>query len=50
MTVLLPLAAVTAVTGWFVPLLGISLVVFLAVDVLLGFVAGRKAKAAAAAA
>ncbi|WP_327735132.1 PepSY domain-containing protein [Streptomyces nojiriensis] len=47
-TVLLPLAAVTAVTGWFVPLLGISLVAFLAVDVLLGFVAGRKAKAAAA--
>ncbi|MFD9482340.1 PepSY-associated TM helix domain-containing protein [Streptomyces nojiriensis] len=45
-TVLLPLAAVTAVIGWFVPLLGISLVVFLAVDVLLGFVAGRRAKAA----
>lgn len=44
--VLLPLAAVTAVIGWFVPLLGISLVVFLAVDVLLGFVAGRRAKAA----
>ncbi|WKD34967.1 PepSY-associated TM helix domain-containing protein [Streptomyces xanthophaeus] len=45
-TLLLPLAAVTAVIGWFVPLLGISLVVFLAVDVLLGFVAGRRAKAA----
>ncbi|MFJ6481449.1 MULTISPECIES: PepSY-associated TM helix domain-containing protein [unclassified Streptomyces] len=45
-TVLLPLAAVTALTGWFVPLLGISLVAFLAVDVLLGIVAGRKAKAA----
>ncbi|GGR93799.1 peptidase [Streptomyces nojiriensis] len=45
-TVLLPLAAVTVVTGWFVPLLGISLVAFLAVDVVLGFVAGRKAKAA----
>ncbi|MFJ3964095.1 PepSY-associated TM helix domain-containing protein [Streptomyces sp. NPDC090036] len=45
-TVLLPLAAVTALTGWFIPLLGISLVVFLAIDVLLGFVAGRRAKAA----
>ncbi|GAA2642886.1 MULTISPECIES: PepSY domain-containing protein [Streptomyces] len=45
-TTLLPLAAVTAVIGWFVPLLGISLVVFLAVDVLLGFVAGRRARAA----
>lgn len=42
-TVLLPLAAVTALVGWFVPLLGISLVAFLAVDVLLGFVAGRRA-------
>lgn len=46
-TVVLPLAAVTAVTGWFVPLLGISLLVFLAVDLLLGFVAvRRRAKAA----
>ncbi|MGW3325438.1 PepSY-associated TM helix domain-containing protein [Streptomyces virginiae] len=45
-TVLLPVAAVTALIGWFVPLLGISLVVFLAVDVLLGFVAGRRAEAA----
>ncbi|MFG2980265.1 PepSY-associated TM helix domain-containing protein [Streptomyces sp. NPDC048258] len=45
-TVLLPLAAVTAVVGWFVPMLGISLVAFLAVDVLLGFVARRRAKAA----
>ncbi|MFD9410989.1 PepSY-associated TM helix domain-containing protein [Streptomyces sp. NPDC059989] len=44
-TVLLPLAAVTAVVGWFVPLLGISLVAFLVVDVLLGFVAGRRTKA-----
>ncbi|ARE76789.1 peptidase [Streptomyces sp. Sge12] len=47
-TVLLPLAAVTAVIGWFIPLLGISLVVFLAVDVLLGFVAGRRRTAGAA--
>ncbi|MFE2880394.1 PepSY-associated TM helix domain-containing protein [Streptomyces roseus] len=41
--VLLPLAAATAVVGWFVPLLGISLVAFLAVDVLLGAVAARRA-------
>ncbi|MBT2406934.1 MULTISPECIES: PepSY domain-containing protein [unclassified Streptomyces] len=46
-TLLLPLAAVTAVVGWFVPLLGISLVAFLAVDVLLGFVAARRAAKAA---
>ncbi|MGW6845733.1 PepSY-associated TM helix domain-containing protein [Streptomyces sp. NPDC054958] len=45
-TVLLPVAAVTVLIGWFVPLLGISLVVFLAIDVLLGFVAGRRAQAA----
>ncbi|MEU9303527.1 PepSY domain-containing protein [Streptomyces sp. NPDC048269] len=44
-TVLLPLAAVTAVAGWFVPMLGISLVAFLAVDVLLGLVARRRTKA-----
>ncbi|WP_037807075.1 PepSY-associated TM helix domain-containing protein [Streptomyces sp. NRRL F-2580] len=49
-TTLLPLVAVTAVVGWFIPLLGISLVAFLVVDVLLGFVAGRRAKAAAPAA
>ncbi|MFD9371045.1 PepSY-associated TM helix domain-containing protein [Streptomyces sp. NPDC060020] len=46
-TTLLPLVAVTAVIGWFIPLLGISLVVFLVVDVLLGFVAGRRRAAAA---
>lgn len=40
--VLLPLAAVTALVGWFVPLLGISLVAFLVLDVLIGFVAGRR--------
>ncbi|MGW7104466.1 PepSY-associated TM helix domain-containing protein [Streptomyces sp. NPDC054883] len=42
-TLLLPLAAVTAVVGWFVPMLGISLPAFLAVDVLLGFAARRRA-------
>ncbi|MEU7556428.1 PepSY-associated TM helix domain-containing protein [Streptomyces sp. NPDC044571] len=46
LTMLLPLAAVTAVVGWFVPLLGISLIAFLAVDVLLGAVAAHRAKAA----
>lgn len=45
-TVVLPLAAATAVVGWFVPMLGISLLVFLAFDLLLGFFAGRRAKAA----
>ncbi|MFD0268388.1 PepSY-associated TM helix domain-containing protein [Streptomyces sp. NPDC127106] len=44
---LLPLAAVTAVVGWFVPLLGMSLVAFLAVDAVLGAVAVRRAKTAA---
>ncbi|MFI6054137.1 PepSY-associated TM helix domain-containing protein [Streptomyces violascens] len=39
--VLLPLAAVTALVGWFVPLLGISLLAFLVIDVLLGL-RGRK--------
>ncbi|MFE6842425.1 PepSY-associated TM helix domain-containing protein [Streptomyces sp. NPDC057686] len=48
LTMLLPLAAVIAVVGWFVPLLGISLVAFLAVDVLLGLIAARRTKAAAA--
>ncbi|MFB6619981.1 PepSY-associated TM helix domain-containing protein [Streptomyces sp. NPDC056367] len=46
--VLLPAAAVTAVVGWFVPLLGISLVVFLVIDVALGLVARRRAAAGAA--
>ncbi|MEU6896247.1 PepSY domain-containing protein [Streptomyces sp. NPDC046557] len=41
-TLLLPLAAVTAVVGWFVPMLGISLVAFLAVDGLLGLAARRR--------
>ncbi|WP_455361877.1 PepSY-associated TM helix domain-containing protein [Streptomyces sp. SYSU K21746] len=34
--VLLPLVAATALTGWFIPLLGISLLAFLVLDVLLG--------------
>ncbi|MEU9255257.1 PepSY domain-containing protein [Streptomyces sp. NPDC048270] len=45
-TLVLPLAAATAVVGWFVPMLGISLLVFLAFDLLLGFVAARRARAA----
>ncbi|MFD3328889.1 PepSY-associated TM helix domain-containing protein [Streptomyces sp. NPDC058701] len=44
-TVLLPLAAVTAVVGWFVPMLGISLVAFLVLDAVLGFAAGRRTSA-----
>ncbi|MFZ3469836.1 PepSY-associated TM helix domain-containing protein [Streptomyces sp. 4.24] len=44
-TVLLPLAAATAVVGWFLPLLGISLLVFLAVDLTLGFAASRRSRA-----
>ncbi|MFE2171098.1 PepSY-associated TM helix domain-containing protein [Streptomyces sp. NPDC059447] len=47
-TVLLPLVAATAVVGWFVPLLGISLVAFLVIDVALGFVAARRGRAAVA--
>ncbi|MEU4355825.1 PepSY-associated TM helix domain-containing protein [Streptomyces virginiae] len=47
-TVLLPLAAGTALVGWFIPLLGVSLAAFLVVDLLLGFVARRRAAAAAA--
>ncbi|MFF3210716.1 PepSY-associated TM helix domain-containing protein [Streptomyces sp. NPDC002886] len=47
-TVLLPLAAATAVVGWFVPMLGISLLVFLAGDLVLGFVASRRGAGAGA--
>ncbi|MFI1867785.1 PepSY-associated TM helix domain-containing protein [Streptomyces jumonjinensis] len=36
---LLPLIAVTAAVGWFIPLLGISLLAFLALDLALGAVA-----------
>ncbi|AXG77484.1 PepSY-associated TM helix domain-containing protein [Streptomyces paludis] len=39
LTLLLPLVAVTALVGWFLPLLGISLLVFLVVDGVLGVVA-----------
>ncbi|MFC5804541.1 PepSY-associated TM helix domain-containing protein [Streptomyces formicae] len=41
---LLPLVAATAVVGWFVPMLGISLLVFLAADMALGLVARSRAK------
>ncbi|WP_019885721.1 PepSY-associated TM helix domain-containing protein [Streptomyces purpureus] len=44
-TALLPLAAVTALIGWFIPMLGISLLVFLAGDIALGLVARARAKA-----
>ncbi|WP_267245532.1 PepSY-associated TM helix domain-containing protein [Streptomyces sp. PR69] len=40
---LLPLAAAVALTGWFVPLLGWSLLAFLALDAALGFAARRRA-------
>ncbi|MFJ4779153.1 PepSY-associated TM helix domain-containing protein [Streptomyces sp. NPDC088762] len=44
-TVLLPLAAATAVVGWFVPLLGLSLVAFLVADALWGFAVRRRTQA-----
>ncbi|MFE0647591.1 PepSY-associated TM helix domain-containing protein [Streptomyces sp. NPDC059534] len=44
-TLLLPLAAATAVVGWFVPLLGLSLLLFLAVDLTLAAVAKARARA-----
>ncbi|MFG3344988.1 PepSY-associated TM helix domain-containing protein [Streptomyces sp. NPDC048018] len=43
-TMLLPLLAVTALVGWFVPLLGISLVAFLAVDLALALVARARSR------
>ncbi|GGU19021.1 PepSY-associated TM helix domain-containing protein [Streptomyces lavendofoliae] len=43
-TLLLPLTAATALVGWFVPLLGISLLVFLAVDLLMGRVARARTR------
>ncbi|HET6858394.1 MAG TPA: PepSY domain-containing protein [Streptomyces sp.] len=46
-TALLPLAALTALAGWFVPLLGISLLVFLAVDGVIGLVSRARARRAA---
>ncbi|MEU5099682.1 PepSY domain-containing protein [Streptomyces sp. NPDC020996] len=41
---LVPLVAAVAVLGWFVPLLGVPLIAFLAVDVLLGEAAHRRAR------
>ncbi|EFG06513.1 integral membrane protein [Streptomyces clavuligerus] len=46
-TALLPLAALTAFAGWFVPLLGLSLLAFLVLDLALGAVARLRARAAA---
>ncbi|MGR8010873.1 PepSY-associated TM helix domain-containing protein [Streptomyces hypolithicus] len=46
-TVLLPLVALTALAGWFVPLLGISLLAFLAVDASLGLAARLRARTTA---
>ncbi|WP_405873064.1 PepSY domain-containing protein [Streptomyces zaomyceticus] len=43
-TMLLPLLAVTASVAWFVPLLGLSLLLFLAVDLTLALVARARAK------
>ncbi|EFL14810.1 integral membrane protein [Streptomyces sp. C] len=47
-TVLLPFACATAVVGWFVPLLGLSLVAFLVIDLAVGFAARRRGATAAA--
>jgi uncharacterized iron-regulated membrane protein len=44
-TLLLPLAAVTAAIGWFVPMLGISLLVFLVVDLAMAGVARARSRA-----
>jgi uncharacterized iron-regulated membrane protein len=41
--ILVPALAAVAVLGYFVPLLGIPLAVFIAVDVLLGEIAHRRA-------
>ncbi|WP_418956691.1 PepSY-associated TM helix domain-containing protein [Streptomyces tritici] len=43
-TMLLPLLAGTALVGWFVPMLGISLLVFLVLDGLLGLVARARSR------
>ncbi|MER6914209.1 PepSY domain-containing protein [Streptomyces sp. NPDC000594] len=45
-TVLLPFAAATAFVGWFVPLLGISLLAFLALDLALGALARFRTRSA----
>ncbi|MEV0174137.1 PepSY-associated TM helix domain-containing protein [Streptomyces sp. NPDC050803] len=42
--ILVPLAALVAVVGYFVPLLGISLLAFLAVDIVLGQIAHRRGR------
>ncbi|MFE0674282.1 PepSY-associated TM helix domain-containing protein [Streptomyces sp. NPDC058867] len=47
--ILVPLAVAVALVGYFVPLLGISLLAFLAVDILLGEIAHRRARTKAAA-
>ncbi|MFD9035689.1 PepSY-associated TM helix domain-containing protein [Streptomyces sp. NPDC059567] len=44
-TMLLPLLAVTALVGWFVPMLGITLLVFLVVDLALGLAARARSRA-----
>ncbi|MFE5547264.1 PepSY-associated TM helix domain-containing protein [Streptomyces sp. NPDC056534] len=46
-TMLLPLLAVTAAVGWFVPLLGLSLLLFLTVDLALGLVSRARGTARA---
>ncbi|MFJ2057052.1 PepSY-associated TM helix domain-containing protein [Streptomyces sp. NPDC087908] len=43
-TMLLPLGAVTALVAWFVPLLGLSLLLFLAVDLALALASGLRAR------
>ncbi|MFF2188957.1 PepSY-associated TM helix domain-containing protein [Streptomyces sp. NPDC058155] len=50
LSVLLPLIAAAALVGWFVPLLGITLVAFLVLDVVLGAVSRARATRAGAAA
>ncbi|WP_236245291.1 PepSY domain-containing protein [Streptomyces sp. CC210A] len=45
-TLLLPLAAVVALVGWFVPLLGLSLLAFLAIDGTRSLLARRRARTA----
>ncbi|MFI8422874.1 PepSY-associated TM helix domain-containing protein [Streptomyces sp. NPDC085479] len=47
-TLLLPLAAATALVGWFVPLLGVSLLVLLAAEVVLALVSRARTKRTAA--
>ncbi len=45
-TMLLPLAALVALTGWFVPLLGLSLLAFLAIDGTRSLLARRRTRTA----